>query len=79
MHLQSVSNNNTSREKVAVNLHENPHTTFLCPSNATVDIINSHAINILFAKDQPTRYVVCALKTPMPIHKNMTIVVIVNR
>ena len=74
-----LTNDNITRENVATNLNENPHTTFLCPTNATVDIINSHAIDILFAKDQLIRYVVNGFKTPMPIYENMTIAVTENR
>ena len=39
--LVSLSNTNISIEKVKINVMTNPHTTFLAPTNATVDIINA--------------------------------------
>ena len=77
--LVSLSDHKISREKVAINLHHNPHTTFLCPSNATATTINIHVIDVLFQKDRPMCYVINAHKGPMLIYQNMTVVVTENR
>ena len=64
-----LSDDNITREKTEINLRNNPHTTFLCPSNATANTINNHAIDILLEKDQPIRHVVNPLKAVMPYTK----------
>ena len=77
--MPSLSDNNISRDKGTINLHHNPHTTFLCPSNVTVSAINSHVIAILFENDQPVCHVINAHKGPMSIYQDMTVVVTENR
>ena len=77
--LVSLSDDDISREKVAINLHRNPHATFLCPSNATASTINSHVLDVLFEKDRPMRHLINAHRGPMLIFQNMTVVVTENK
>ena len=53
--------------------------TFLAPSNATVRTINEYVIEILFEKEPVLRYIMDGSQTPMPVYKNMTVMVTENR
>ena len=53
--------------------------TFLAPSNATVQTINKYVIETLFEKEAVLRYIMDGSQTPMPVYKNMTVMVTESR
>ena len=77
--LVSFSNDEITPEKVQTNIFTNPHTTFLAPTNSTVDKINNFVINTLFRDHLPLMVITNGLQNQMPIHKNMTAVITENR
>ena len=68
-----------TEDKVKVNILANPHTLFLAPTNRTVEQINQHVIDILFAKYKVLRYVTNGLHSTMPIYENVTVIITENR
>ena len=77
--LVSLSNDDITREKVETNITYNPHTTFLAPTNATVDVINNHVLNVLFSTQIPLIVVTNGLHSQMPVYRNMTVIITENR
>ena len=77
--LVSLHDGNVTEEKVRLNILANPHTLFLTPSNSTVEKINEYVINTLFGNQNVMRYVINGLHVPMPIYKNMTVIITENR
>ena len=77
--LVSLSNDNITEDKVKTNVFANPHTTFLAPTNSTVDIINNFVINVLFRDQRPLMIITNGLQNQMPIYRNMTVVITENR
>ena len=77
--LVSLSNDEITQEKVERNIFTNPHTTFLAPTNSTVDKINNFVIHSLFPDKLPLLIVTNGLQNQMPIHRNMTVVITENR
>ena len=77
--LVSLYDDNITEEKVRVNILANPHTLFLTPTNSTVEKINEYVINTLFQNQNVMRYVINGLHLPMPIYKNMTVIITENR
>ena len=77
--LVSLHDDNVTEEKVRLNILANPHTLFLTPTNSTVEKINEYVINTLFGNQNVMRYVINGLHVPMPIYKNMTVIITENR
>ena len=77
--LVSLYDDDIIEEKVRVNILANPHTSFLTPTNSTVEKINEYVINTLFGNQNVMRYVINGLHVPMPIYKNMTVIITENR
>ena len=77
--LVSLHDGNVTEEKVRLNILANPHTLFLTPTNSTVEKINEYVINTLFGNQNVMRYVINGLDVPMPIYKNMTVIITENR
>lgn len=77
--LVSLSNDNISIEKVQINLMNNPHTIFLAPANATIDIINAFIVEVLFSNQTPLTIIVNSQQKDMLIYRNMSVVITKNR
>ena len=77
--LVSLSNDEITQQKVERNILTNLHTTFLAPTNSTVDKINNFVIDTLFRDNLPLMVVTNGLQNQMPIHKNMAVVITENR
>ena len=57
----------------------NPQTLFLAPSNSTLETINNYVTNILFERHASIAEVIKALKSPVKIYKDMTVIITGNR
>ena len=68
-----------TKDKVGVNIIANPHTIFLAPTSGTLETINQYVIETLFEKEPVLHYIINGLKRPMPVYKNMTVIVMENR
>ena len=77
--LVSLSNTNISIEKVKINIMTNPNTTFLEPTNATVDIINAFIVELLFSNQTPLMTIKNSQQKQMLIYRNMSLVITENR
>ena len=75
----SLSNDNITQERVEINISYNPHTTFLVRTNATVDVINNHVLDVLFGTQIPLMVVTNGLHLQMPVYRNMTVIIMENR
>ena len=75
----SLHDENVTEEKVRVKILVNPHTLFLTPTNNTVEKINEYVINTLFGNQNGMWYLINGLHVPMPICKNMTVIITENR
>ena len=53
--------------------------TFLAPSNATVRTINEYVIETVFEREPVLCYFMDGSQTPMPVYKNMNVMVTENR
>ena len=68
-----------TREKVETCITNNPNTIFLAPTNATVDIINNHVLDVLLESHIPLTVVTNGLQSQMPVYRNMTVIITENR
>ena len=75
----SVSNDRITIEKVAISIRNNPHTTFLAPTNAAVNIVNQYVVEVLFSNHIPLMTVSNARQMPMPIYRNMNLIITESR
>ena len=75
----SLDNDFVTKEKVEVNIRQNPHTLFLTATNRMADAINMMAIDILFSQQLPLANIIDGNKNAMDIYKHMLVVVIENR
>ena len=57
----------------------NPHTIFLAPPNATIDIINAFIVEVLFSNQTPLAIIVNSQQKDMLIYRNMSVVITKNR
>ena len=57
----------------------NPHTTFLAPASATVNIINDFIMKVLFSNQTPMTTILNYQKEEMAIYRNMSVVITENR
>ena len=64
---------------MATNIRKNPFTTFLAPTNATVNTINQYVVEVLFGNQTPLMTVINGQQISMPIYQNMTLVITENR
>ena len=77
--LVSLSNGDITREKVEINITFNSHTIFLVPTNATVDVMNNHVLNVLFSTQITLIVVTNGLHSQMPVYRSMTVIITENR
>ena len=75
----SLSNDDITREKVETCITNNPSTILLAPTNATVDIINNHVLDVLLESHIPLTVVTNGLQSQMPLYRNMTVIITENR
>ena len=75
--LVSLHNDLVTEERFKL-ISANPDTTFLAPTNATVEQINKYVVNVLFANERPLCYVVNGFQSPMAMYKNMTVIITEN-
>lgn len=74
-----LSDDRITIEKVAINIRHNPSTTFLAPTNAAVNSVNQDVVEVLFSDHTPLMTVINGQQIPIPIYRNMALVITENR
>ena len=62
-----------------IKLHEKNLTHVLPPTNATVDIINNHVLDVLFQTHIPLTIVTNGLQSQMPVYCHTTAIIMEKR
>ena len=75
----SLLNDKITQRKLEINITHDSHTLFLAPTNATVDVINNHVLDVLFGTQIPLMVVTNELHSQMPIYHKMTVIITENR
>ena len=75
----SLENDFITKEKIEINIRQNPHTLFLTATNRAANLINTIVIDILFSQQLPLANILDSNKNALNVYKHMLVVVTENR
>ena len=75
----SLENDFITKEKIEINIRQNPHTLFLTATNQAANLINTIVIDILFSQQLPLANILDSNKNALDVYKHMLVIVTENR